>query len=126
MHCPRQRLSHPRTTPPCPGAPPPHPHRPSPPPPPLLPRSYVGGLRRLTEAEREEWRRHGAPSPPAPAALQALAEEAAEEDWSDEEEADLGGACCAVLCYVLRLRLGSTRGFLSQEVWRMRRLARAG
>lgn len=50
---------------------------------------YVGGLRRLTEAEREEWRRHGAPSPPAPAALQALAEEAAEEDWSDEEEADL-------------------------------------
>ncbi|KAL4436961.1 hypothetical protein ABPG75_004100 [Micractinium tetrahymenae] len=50
---------------------------------------YVGGLRRLAEGERKEWRRHGAPHPPAPAALQALAEEAAEEDWSDEEELDI-------------------------------------
>ncbi|KAL4430557.1 hypothetical protein ABPG77_005797 [Micractinium sp. CCAP 211/92] len=50
---------------------------------------YVGGLRRLTDAEREEWRRHGAPHPPAPAVLQALAEEAAEEEWSDDEELDI-------------------------------------
>lgn len=49
--------------------------------------SYVGGLRRLTAAEREEWRRHGAPRPPAPGQLAALeAAAAAEEDWSSDEE----------------------------------------
>ncbi|EFN55560.1 hypothetical protein CHLNCDRAFT_134034 [Chlorella variabilis] len=46
---------------------------------------YVGGLRRLTGGEREEWRRHGAPHPPAPEQLAAL-EAAAEDEWSDEDE----------------------------------------
>lgn len=55
---------------------------------------YVGGLRRLTEEERQEWRRHGAPTPPAPEQLQVLEAAAAEEEWSDDEEGldlDLGG-----------------------------------
>lgn len=50
----------------------------------------MGGLRRLTPAEREEWRRHGAPRPPAPSRLAELeAAAAAEEDWSSDEEEEL-------------------------------------
>ncbi|PSC69341.1 F-box protein [Micractinium conductrix] len=48
---------------------------------------YVGGLRRLSGSERQEWRRHGAPCPPAPAALAVLAAE--DEWWSDDEELDV-------------------------------------
>lgn len=66
---------------------------------------YVGGLRRLTAGEREEWRRHGAPHPPAPALLQALeaaaaaaAAAAAEDDWSDDDEEGEQGALLSAHC----------------------------
>ena len=73
---------------------------------------YVGGLRRLTAAERDEWRLHGAPPPPPPALLLALeaaaaaaaaaaavaaAAAAAEDGLSDEEEEGQAGEQGAML-----------------------------
>ncbi len=95
--------------------------------PPRVACRYVGGLRRLTAAEREEWRRHGAPRPPAPGQLAVLeAAAAAEEDeWSSDEEEeeeepmddlDLGepssGGLLGICCMRCRLPIRCTSSSL--------------